>query len=560
MKRNKKAKKDKLFCAAILTIAMVVLANVVLGFADGEDTQVEDENQVLPFKVSCPKPDEETGTYTIKPTVIIEWNREFIDTATDESAQGEETAQEEETVPEEETAQEDESVQKDESAQDDENSNSETRSETLIEKTIRYQLINEDVISASGFIDANDYYATIAPDCFTDGENILTVWLETTEKTYVIEDEICTETEAKEPEKSYTESFIFRVVTDNSDKAGDEQAKIEQDKKDKEKEEKAKEEKEKEEQKKKEEAKKEENKKPAPEKINAAPVITIGGVSPMQISRLPLLVQINFSDDTKIAAFESSVEYEDVNGHKSFLNGINSVNSDKSATESYELALDGYYRISAAAKDLEGLNASLGLTCIVDRTPPVISALEKLNGKTFKKFPWDKLPDGIVSDYSSFTVKAFMDNRIYIPGETSLPDGKHSFKIIARDAAGNESTREAVFTIDSKSDNDASDNSKDESKKNGIEDAEIIDANNPEGESSYREYEGLRNTIEKFEGNPKSASDSKEQPKTASSKSALAALVMTIIAVILLVTGFMVITLCAGKRNKRTGKHKMNIN
>ena len=108
---------------------------------------------------------------------------------------------------------------------------------------------------------------------------------------------------------------------------------------------------------------------------------------------------------------------------------------------------DGKYVCRIYARDASGRRTEKTVVFTIDRTDPVIRYVEQLNGTYIPYFRWNYGKD-MIRDLTENTCSMFLNGRRYLPGTEITEEGIHLFEIRARDQAGNESSAEAVFTID----------------------------------------------------------------------------------------------------------------
>ena len=85
---------------------------------------------------------------------------------------------------------------------------------------------------------------------------------------------------------------------------------------------------------------------------------------------------------------------------------------------------------------------------ILDQTNPMIKYVNQLEGSYFPYFQWNYGRDEMIIDFTEDTYQMQFDGKSYFPGERKNEEGRHLLQVKAKDAAGNESSAEAVFTID----------------------------------------------------------------------------------------------------------------
>ena len=117
-------------------------------------------------------------------------------------------------------------------------------------------------------------------------------------------------------------------------------------------------------------------------------------------------------------------------------------------TVEQSFAEEGDYTCYLKATDLAGHTAETELHFTVDKTSPVIRYVDQLNGTWIPYFEWNYGKEEMIRDFSGYTYQMYLDGNPYLAGERITLEGVRILQVLARDEAGNESSAEAIFTID----------------------------------------------------------------------------------------------------------------
>lgn len=109
---------------------------------------------------------------------------------------------------------------------------------------------------------------------------------------------------------------------------------------------------------------------------------------------------------------------------------------------------DGIYEIILTAKDRAGHEISQSSHVTLDQTNPVIRYVDQMQGVYVPYFQWNYGKEEVVQDETEYSYDIFLDGTRYETGKRIVKEGVKMLQVRAVDAAGNESTAEAVFQID----------------------------------------------------------------------------------------------------------------
>lgn len=109
---------------------------------------------------------------------------------------------------------------------------------------------------------------------------------------------------------------------------------------------------------------------------------------------------------------------------------------------------DGTYQILVTAKDRAGHEIRQDSQVILDQANPVIRYVDQMQGVYVPYFQWNYGKEEVVSDDTEYSYEIALDGVFYTAGRKITKEGARMLQVRAVDAAGNESTAEAVFQID----------------------------------------------------------------------------------------------------------------
>lgn len=179
-----------------------------------------------------------------------------------------------------------------------------------------------------------------------------------------------------------------------------------------------------------------------------APVITISGVSDYRVTDENVGVTVSVMESYFVTnTVNVVVMVQDVEGRIQPVEMPQWVNSGKNSVMTNQFTEDGIYQVVVTAKDKAGNKAEQTLHFTIDRMPPVITAIEDLNGNYYKSLDLDKIVNESVKDLSVPTVNIYL-NGLECQGGVLTEDGKYNLKIEAWDELGHTSEKQAEFVID----------------------------------------------------------------------------------------------------------------
>lgn len=179
-----------------------------------------------------------------------------------------------------------------------------------------------------------------------------------------------------------------------------------------------------------------------------APKVEIRGIKNYTISGKTVNIVCEIDEENILQEFFAQIEWENTKGKKRSLstsewkiNGMKKIMSQK-------LKKDGIYNIKVQAKDMSGHVSVKNMQVIVDKTNPVIRYVEELDGQYLKSLKWAYPTRMMIYDFTTYTYEMKVDGQLYHMGKKIDSEGKHKMTVKAVDAAGNRAQAQAEFVID----------------------------------------------------------------------------------------------------------------
>lgn len=181
-----------------------------------------------------------------------------------------------------------------------------------------------------------------------------------------------------------------------------------------------------------------------------APVVTLTGVNNYDVTDKTVEFKAEINDDfysSKTVSIEGT--RTDMNGKKNSLS-FSSFNQHGNPTvinESY--ADDGIYDITVTATDTAGNKHSSTVHFTIDKTAPVITGLDDLDGRILTSVDLDFDLDEMVSDLTVCEVHMYLNGSEY-DGVSDIEDGSYTLLVTAEDELGHYSEKSVSFVLDTK--------------------------------------------------------------------------------------------------------------
>ncbi len=181
-----------------------------------------------------------------------------------------------------------------------------------------------------------------------------------------------------------------------------------------------------------------------------APVVTLTGVNNYDVTDKTVEFKAEINDDfysSKTVSIEG--KRTDMNGKKNSLS-FSSFNQHGNPTvinESY--ADDGIYDITVTATDTAGNKHSSTVHFTIDKTAPVITGLDDLDGRILTSVDLDFDLDEMVSDLTVCEVHMYLNGSEY-DGVSDIEDGSYTLLVTAEDELGHYSEKSVSFVLDTK--------------------------------------------------------------------------------------------------------------
>ncbi|MBO4375407.1 MAG: hypothetical protein J5829_09910 [Lachnospiraceae bacterium] len=170
-----------------------------------------------------------------------------------------------------------------------------------------------------------------------------------------------------------------------------------------------------------------------------APVIDILGVTDRSIYGNDVEIMIDAKDDSGcIPDLSSQIFVRDAGGKMIY--------SQTTDSRKLWITQSGIVTLTVTATDEEKNRAVSTVSFIIDKDAPLISGVEKYDGKVFEDFILDEEPQDMIEDLSCVTYDVYLNGLEY-DGREVEKSGNYVLKIAATDEFGRRSEQKAEFSI-----------------------------------------------------------------------------------------------------------------
>lgn len=185
---------------------------------------------------------------------------------------------------------------------------------------------------------------------------------------------------------------------------------------------------------------------------NTAPAIRSEGIHDHMITGKPVKGRMIIQEENDLASAKMEIWKMTSDKKRELLEEKKTEPDPFSGPQKLEwdiaLSEDGIYEIHLTAKDRAGHENSRNSQIILDKTNPVIRYVDQMQGAYVPYFQWNYGKEEVVQDDTDYSYDIFLDGMFYTTGKKITKEGVKMLQVKAVDAAGNESTAEAVFEID----------------------------------------------------------------------------------------------------------------
>lgn len=181
---------------------------------------------------------------------------------------------------------------------------------------------------------------------------------------------------------------------------------------------------------------------------SAPPSLAVTGVTDYMITSRDVTALFRASDDNLLASCSAQTVWITPEGEETVLEGAKWSREGDSWQARQTFDRDGIYRMQVRARDQAGFQTEQSVQVIVDKSNPVISWVDEMDGACMQAFRWEKPVSEIITDFTSYKYTVTLDGFPCLPGFRTEREGRHVLEVEAVDAAGNRSRADARFVID----------------------------------------------------------------------------------------------------------------
>lgn len=183
----------------------------------------------------------------------------------------------------------------------------------------------------------------------------------------------------------------------------------------------------------------------------SSPVIQIEGIHDAMITGETACANVSVFEENALSDCLFCVRYTDKEGEQAELCRIEGKDWTTAAgrweTQAH-FEKDGVYHCTVLAQDKSGRRSEQSVTVTVDKTSPVIRYVDQIDGSYVSYFEWNYSENEMIRDLTEYTCWIYLDGRPYFSGTRIEQEGYHFLEVRAVDAAGNETSAGAGFTVD----------------------------------------------------------------------------------------------------------------
>lgn len=181
-----------------------------------------------------------------------------------------------------------------------------------------------------------------------------------------------------------------------------------------------------------------------------APVVTLTGVDNYDVTDKTVEFKAEIKDDfysTKTVSIEGTRTGIDGKKINLSFSSYNQHGNPTVISESY--SEDGIYDIMVTAKDAAGNNHTSSVHFTIDKSAPVITGVDDLDGRILTAVDLDFDLDELVTDLTVCEIHMYLNGSEY-DGSSDIPDGSYTLLITAEDELGNYTEKSVSFVLDTK--------------------------------------------------------------------------------------------------------------
>lgn len=183
----------------------------------------------------------------------------------------------------------------------------------------------------------------------------------------------------------------------------------------------------------------------------SSPVIQIEGIHDAMITGETVCVNVQVFEENVLSDCLFCVRYTDEEGEQTEqlrIEGKEWTTAEGGLETQACFEKDGVYNCTVSARDQAGHRNEQSVTVTVDKTSPLIRYVDQMDGSYVSYFEWNYAENEMIRDLTEYTCWIYLDGRPYFSGTRIVQEGYHFLEVRAVDAAGNETSAGAGFTVD----------------------------------------------------------------------------------------------------------------